>query len=182
MESTTITPVAGRAVDAPTLAEALRRTAANHPDIVAIRTPDDSVSLTWAALLGRVDALAGGLAKLGVRRGDTVALMLGNRPEFNIADLAVVTLGATPFSIYTTYPPEEIEYVCRDAGAPVAIVEQAFLGAFLEARKNLSELAHVIVVDGDGSAETLTLGRWRDPIPALTVPPSKRSHPTMSSR
>src|ERR1022692_2686649 len=104
MHSTTIAAAAGPAVDAPTLTQALRRTAANHPGIVAVRTPDDSISLTWAELLARVDALAGGLQKLGVRRGDTVAIMLGNRPEFHIADLAAVTIGATPFSIYNTYP------------------------------------------------------------------------------
>jgi long-subunit acyl-CoA synthetase (AMP-forming) len=157
MESSTITPVSGRAVDAPTLSEALRRTAANHPEIVAVRTLDDSISLTWAQLLGRVDALAGGLAKLGVRRGDTVGLMLGNRPEFHIADLAAVTLGATPFSIYTTYPPEEIEYLIGDAAARVALVEQAFLDVFLEARKRLPGLEHVIVVDGVAPPGTLPL-------------------------
>jgi long-chain acyl-CoA synthetase len=149
MESSTITPSAGRAVDAPTLTEALRRTAANHPEIVAVRTADDSVSLTWAELLTRVDALAGGLAGLGVKRGDTVALMLGNRPEFHIADLATVTIGATPFSIYTTYPAAEIQYLMNDAAARVMIVEQAFLPVVLKARKELPGLEHLIVVDGD---------------------------------
>jgi len=157
MESSTITPAVGRAVDAPTLTEALRRTAANNPDIVAVRWPDDSVSLTWAQLLERVDALAGGLARLGVRRGDTVAIMLGNRPEFHIADLAAVTIGATPFSIYTTYPAEEIEYLINDAGAKVAIVEQAFLGVIGEARKQLPQLEHVIVVDGEPPEGTIAL-------------------------
>src|SRR4030081_2555743 len=132
MESSTITPAAGRAVDAPTLREARRRTAANHPDIVAVRWPDDSASLTWAQLLERVDAVAGGLAKLGVSRGDTVAIMLANRPEFHIVDLAAVTVGATPFSIYTTYPAEEIAYLITDASAKVAIVEQAFMPVVLE--------------------------------------------------
>ena len=96
--------------------------------------PDDSVSLTWSQLLARVDAIAGGLAKLGVKRGDCVAIMLGNRPEFHLVDLAAVTLGATPFSIYVTYPPHEIQFLCSDAGAKVAIVEQAFLPAVLKAR------------------------------------------------
>jgi long-subunit acyl-CoA synthetase (AMP-forming) len=157
METSTITPAAGRAVDAPTLTEALRRTAANNPDIVAVRWPDDSVSLTWAQLLERVDALAGGLAKLGVRRGDTVAIMLANRPEFHIADLAAVTIGATPFSIYTTYPAEEIEYLINDAGAKVAIVEQAFLGVIGQAREQLPQLEHVIVVDGEPPEGTVAL-------------------------
>jgi long-subunit acyl-CoA synthetase (AMP-forming) len=158
MESSTITATDAKAVDAPTLTEALRRTAANHPEIVAVRMPDDSVSLTWAELLGRVDALAGGLAKLGVTRGDTVAIMLANRPEFHIADLAVVTLGATPFSIYTTYPPEEIRYLIEDSGSGVAVVEQAFLPVMLEARKDLPGLEHVIVVDGEAPTGTVALG------------------------
>jgi long-subunit acyl-CoA synthetase (AMP-forming) len=157
MESSTITPTAGRAVDAPTLTEAFRRTAANNPDIVAVRWPDDSVSLTWSQLLERVDAVAGGLAKLGVNRGDTVAIMLNNRPEFHIADLASVTIGATPFSIYTTYPAEEIRYLMTDAGARLAIVEQAYLPVMLEARKELPNLEHVIVVDGDAPAGTMAL-------------------------
>ncbi len=157
MESSTITPESGRAVDAPTLNEALRRTAANHPEVVAVRTADDSVSLTWPQLLSRVDALAGGLAKLGVKRGDTVAIMLGNRPEFPVADLAVVTLGATPFSIYTTYPAEEIEYLITDAATRVALVEQAFLPVMLEARKGLPGLEHVIVIDGEAPEGTIPL-------------------------
>jgi long-subunit acyl-CoA synthetase (AMP-forming) len=155
--STIKTASRGRAVDAPTLAEAFRRTAANHPEIVAVRTADDSVSLTWSELLTRVEAVAGGLAELGVARGDTVAIMLGNRPEFHIADLAAVTLGATPFSIYTTYPANEIEYLISDAATRVAIVEQAFLETFLEARKSLPSVEHVIVVDGEAPGGTLAL-------------------------
>jgi long-subunit acyl-CoA synthetase (AMP-forming) len=157
MESSTISPAVGRAVDAPTVGEALRRTAAHHPEIVAVRTVDDSVSLTWSELLGRVDDVAGGLAKLGVGHGDAVAIMLGNRPEFHIVDLAAVMLGATPFSIYLTYPPEDISYLVQDAGAKVAIVEQAYLTPLLEARRELPELAHVIVVDGDAPQGTISL-------------------------
>jgi long-chain acyl-CoA synthetase len=174
MESSTIAPEAGRAVDAPTLSEALRRTAANHPEIVAVRTADDSVSLTWPQLLARVDALAGGLAKLGVERGDTVAIMLGNRPEFHVADLAAVTLGATPFSIYTTYPAEEIEYLVTDADARLIIVEQAFLPVVLEARQKLPGLEHVIVVDGDAPEGTLPLADVEGSNPAFdpaSLPP-----------
>ncbi len=157
MESSVISPAVGRAVDAPTVSEALRRTAANHPDIVAVRTVDDSVSLTWSELLRRVDDVAGGLAKLGIAHGDTVAIMLGNRPEFHIVDLAAATLGATPFSIYLTYPPEEIRYLIEDAGATVAIVEQAYLEPLLKARRDLPNLTHVIVVDGTAPEATIPL-------------------------
>jgi long-subunit acyl-CoA synthetase (AMP-forming) len=157
MESSTIAPAAGRAVDAPTVTEAFRRTAANHPEIVAVRTPDDSVSLTWSQLLRRVEDVAGGLAKLGVGRGDTVAIMLGNRPEFHIVDLATAMLGATPFSIYLTYPPAEIQYLIRDAAAKVAVVEQAYARPLLEACEDLPGLEHVIMVDGDAPENTVSL-------------------------
>jgi long-chain acyl-CoA synthetase len=142
-----------------TLAEAFRRTADLHPDRVAVRTKDDEVSLTWSELRERVDALAGGLARLGVKRGDTVALMLLNRPEFHIADLAVMTLGATPFSIYQQFTPDQIAYIVGDAGAKVAIVEAAFLETFGAARPQLPALETVIVVEGGAGPDTTD---WSD--------------------
>ncbi|HEY4277899.1 MAG TPA: long-chain fatty acid--CoA ligase [Conexibacter sp.] len=167
MESSTITTAVPDAVDATTLGEALRRTAAAHPDLTAVRTLDGEVSLTWAQLRERVDALARGLAGLGVTRGDTVALMLSNRPEFHVADLAAVMLGATPFSVYLTSSPEQIRYVVADAGARVAIVEQAFLPRFMDAARGtggagaagLAQLEHVIALDSEPvpGGETLAL-------------------------
>jgi long-chain acyl-CoA synthetase len=145
-ETTTAAP--RRALGARTMTEAFRMTVEDHPDRVAIRTKDDEVSLTWAQLRDRVDALAGGLAKLGLGRGDTVALMLGNRPEFHIADLAAMTLGATPFSIYQTFTPGQIAHVVGDAGARVAIVEQAHLERFQAAREELPDVRTVVVADG----------------------------------
>ncbi len=169
MESSTIAASVGRSADAPTMTEALRRTAANNPDVVAVRTPDDTVSLTWSELLERVDALAGGLAKLGVGRGDTVAIMLGNRPEFHIVDLAAAMLGATPFSIYVTYPAEEIRYLCTDAATKVAFVEQAYLPVMLEVRNDLPELEHLILVDGDAQPGILSLADVEGSNPAFDV-------------
>ena len=167
--STTVAPAQDRAVDAPTVTEALRRTAASHPEIVAVRTSDDSVALTWSELLARVDAFAGGLAKLGVCRGDTVAIMLSNRPEFHLVDLAAAMLGATPFSIYTTYPADEIRYLISDAGAKVVIVEQAFLAPVLEVQRALPQLEHVIVVDGDPPSEALSLAEVEGSNPEFDV-------------
>ncbi|HET8758789.1 MAG TPA: AMP-dependent synthetase/ligase [Solirubrobacteraceae bacterium] len=136
---------ASRATTAETLAAAFRITAADHADRVAVRTKDDEMSLTWGGLRERVDALAGGLHDLGVRRGDTVALMMGNRPEFHIADLAVMTLGATPFSIYQTFSPEQIAYVVEDSGTRVALIEAQYADAF-------PDLEHVLVLE-DGWPE-----------------------------
>ena len=148
-----------RALGAKTMAEAFRLTVEDHADRVAVRTKDDEVSLTWAQLRDRVDALAGGLAKLGVRRGDTVALMLGNRPEFHIADLAVMTLGATPFSIYPTFTAGQIAFIVGDAEAKLAIVEEQFVERFQEARGDLPALETVVVVEGARGGGTIA---WED--------------------
>ncbi len=156
------------ASEASTVAEAFRRTVAATPDRVAVRTLDDAVSLTWAALAQRVDAVAGGLAKLGVRRGDTVALLIGNRPEFHLVDLAVTTIGATPFSIYQTLPPEQIAYVVRDAGARLAIAETALLPNLLAARRELPGLERVVVI-GAGETGTIPLGEVEGSNPGFDV-------------
>jgi long-subunit acyl-CoA synthetase (AMP-forming) len=158
-ESTAEVAGASRAAQAATIAEAFRITAADHPDRIAMRTKDDEVSLTWSQLRDRVDALAGGLARLGVGRGDTVALMLANRPEFAVADLAVVTLGATPYSIYATSSPDQIAYTVEDAGSRVAIVEEAFTGPFSAAAAQLPRLETVIVLEGARGEATIA---WAD--------------------
>ena len=162
--------VASRATTATTLAEAFRITASDHPDRVAVRTKDDEVSLTWSELRDRVDALAGGLAELGVKRGDRVALMLANRPEFHIADLAVMTLGATPFSIYGTFSPEQIAFVIGDAGARVALIESAFADAFRAADTDVEHL--LVLEDGWPSVEGFDAEpHWRavDPEDVVTL-------------
>ena len=137
-----------RAIDASTIAEAFRITASQRPDQVFLRTKEDEVSLTFSQARERIDAIAGGLAGLGAGPGQTVALLIGNRPEFALADLAITMTGATPFSIYMQYTPEQIAFVVSDAGARVLICEQQFLGGVLEARKELPDLEHVIVIDG----------------------------------
>jgi long-chain acyl-CoA synthetase len=145
----------GREVTAANAIEAFEATVERVGDEVAIRTLDDSYSITWVELRERVHAIAGGLAGLGVVKSDTVAILLNNRPEFIPADLAAVALGAVPFSIYQTSSVEQIEYLISDSGATVAIVEQAFVERLDRARENLPQLEHVIVVDGDGGTTTL---------------------------
>ena len=145
------------AADASTVAEAFRITAAERAAEVAIRTKEDAFTITWGELRERVDALAGGLAKLGAGRGDTVALMLSNRPEFHLCDLAAMMLGATPFSIYNTYSPEQIRYLLTDAEAKLLICEQQYLPQVLEAREGVPGLEHVIVIDGEAPQGTLAL-------------------------
>ncbi|MCW3012785.1 MAG: long-chain fatty acid--CoA ligase, partial [Solirubrobacterales bacterium] len=166
MESSITAP---RAIDAPSIAEAFRITVRLSPDQIFLRTKEDEVSLTFAQTLERVDALAGGLDGLGVRKGDAVALLIGNRPEFAIADLAVTMTGATPFSIYMQYTPEQIRFVVSDAGAKVLVCEQQFLPGVLAARAELPELEHVIVVDGEAPEGVLALSEVEGANPDFDV-------------
>jgi long-chain acyl-CoA synthetase len=145
------------------LVEAFYASVERLGDETAITDEARGVELSWNELRDRVHAIAGGLAKLGVVKGDTVAIMLNNRHEFIPCDLAVVALGGVPFSIYQTAAPEQIAYVVSDAKSKVAIVEKAFLERFQEARKELPELEHLIVVDGDGGDHTLDEVAKMDP-------------------
>jgi long-chain acyl-CoA synthetase len=146
----------GRELMARNLVKAFDATVERLADDVAIRTADDSVTMTWDELRARVRAIAGGLASLGVSKGDTVALMLNNRPEFIPVDLAAVALGAVPFSIYQTAAPEQIEYVISDAGARVIVTESMFLDQIDRVKGSLPELEHVLVVDREGGTNTLS--------------------------
>jgi long-subunit acyl-CoA synthetase (AMP-forming) len=141
-------PVADRAMGAATLCEAFQITAASCPHRVALRTPGDAFVLTWKQYAERVRRTAAGLAALGVRRGDTVALMLTNRPEFHWVDLAVMHLGATSFGVYNTFAQEQVEHVLRDAECAVAITEQAFADTLGQASRACPRLRHIVLVDG----------------------------------
>ena len=127
-----------------TLPQAFQQTAALKADSVAIRTVGDRTVLTWATYADRVRKIATGLAALGVERGHTVGLMLRNRPEFHLADTAVMHLGAIPFSIYNTSAPDQIRYLFTNAGNRIVFTEQDFLPAIKAAGADLTE---VIVVD-----------------------------------
>ena len=145
------------AAGATTIAEAFRITAAERAGEVAIRTKEDAFTITWGELRDRVDALAAGLYELGLRRGDTLALLIGNRPEFHLCDLAGMMVGAAPFSIYSTYTAEQITYLMQDAEAKILICEHQYLDRVLQARESLPKLEHVIVIDGEAPEGILSL-------------------------
>jgi long-subunit acyl-CoA synthetase (AMP-forming) len=152
----------GRDLYAQNLAKAFHQTVDRIGDDNAIVSPDGT-EITWNELRDRVARIAGGLAKLGVGKGDTVAMMMNNRAEFFACDLAIVSLGGVPFSIYQTSSPEQIQYIVSDAGARVAIVETMFLDVFSKARADLPNIETVVVIDGEGGDTTLAELEEADP-------------------
>jgi long-chain acyl-CoA synthetase len=125
--------------------------AARNNDVEVIRWKDaDGAWQSWtmAQLSETTARLVTGLEGLGVGKGDTVVIMLKNRPEFHAIDLAALFLGATPVSIYNSSAPEQIEYLVNDCKAKVAIVENdAFLERFLKVRSALPTLEHIVLLE-----------------------------------
>src|SRR6185503_18667709 len=122
------------ALGASTLCEAFQMTASERESQVALRTPGGGTEITFGEYAERVRRIAAGLAGLGVQRGDTVAIMLVNRPEFHLVDTAALHLGATPFSVYNTSTAEQIEYLFGNAHNSVVVTERAFLPVLQEVR------------------------------------------------
>ena len=138
------------AIQARTLCEAFQITAAARAGQVALRTRDDSVSITYGEAADRIRRYAAGLAGLGVGRADTIALMLINRPEFNLLDAAATHLGATPFSIYNTSAPEQMTYLFGDAGNRVVITERQFLDRVRAVRDaGQTAIEHIVLIDAE---------------------------------
>src|ERR1700729_3315326 len=101
------------------LARSLDRNADRTPDEDAVIFRD--TRLTHRQLLGRVNALAAAFRAAGVGRGDIVALLMGNRPEFLESALAVNRVGAAFLPLNVGLRQAELEYITRDHGAGALI-------------------------------------------------------------
>lgn len=128
-----------------TLCEAFQRTTSIDPEAVALRTPGGAQTLTWRELAEQVRKVAAGLAGLGVRRGDTVSLMMANRIEFYPFEIGAQHLGATSFSVYNTLPAEQLTYLFDNAGTKVAICEEQYVDRI---RASGAPIEHIVCIDG----------------------------------
>ena len=98
----------------------------------------------------RVRAIALGLAALGVRKGDRVALLSENRPEWSIVDLAILSLGAVNVPIYTTQAVEQVRYILEDSNARVLFVSNKRI--YRHARAGIEpveQLEQIVFFDGE---------------------------------
>ncbi len=139
------------------MCEAFQLTAEEWAESPALRFKDSDFEASWADYAEAVRKRAAGLAKLGVKRGDTVGFMLVNRPALHLTDAAAMHLGATCFSVYNTSSPEQVEYLVRDAENRVIVTEQAFLETVLAAREAVETLEHVVMIDGEAPAGTISV-------------------------
>jgi 2-furoate---CoA ligase len=114
-----------------TLAGLLDRAALRRPDAEAV--VDGDRRLTYAALDARATAVARGLARLSVGKGDRVLLALKNRLEHVVVYWALQKLGGVPTPVNFRLPAGEMRYVLEDSGAALALFESATAPAVLEA-------------------------------------------------
>ena len=107
-------------------------------------------SINAETFVERVRDVAMGLAAFGIRRGDRVALISENRPEWSIADMAILSLGAVNVPIYTTQAIDQIRYILTDSGARVLFISGSRL--YKHARKAIERLGFlekIIFFDSD---------------------------------
>ncbi|RJO74111.1 long-chain fatty acid--CoA ligase [Nocardia panacis] len=145
-----------------TVTEAFQETARLRPDQVALRTVGGTQQITWREYGARVEKLAAGLAALGVGPGDTVGIMLTNRPEFNLIDTAALHLAAVPFSVYNTSSPEQIAHLFTNAANRVVVTEQRFLDIVRDAGVTVE---HTVVVDGPAEGAHTLADLEANPLP-----------------
>jgi len=126
------------------LPDIVRRAAEAHPDHPAVIFHGRVT--TYADLDRLVDRTAAALNDLGIGKGDRVAILLGNIPEFVYAFHGTLRLGAVATPINAMLTPEELGYVLADAEAQAIIVAIDLVPAVLAVRDRLGSLDHILVV------------------------------------
>ncbi|HLZ02170.1 MAG TPA: class I adenylate-forming enzyme family protein [Bradyrhizobium sp.] len=104
--------------------------------------------LTWREAMRQAQQIAAGLVKLGLERGDRVAILLGNRIEFPLILFAAAHAGLVTVLLGTRQQKPEIAYVLTDCGAKLLIHEASLAGRVPDA-KDVPDLKHRIAVDDD---------------------------------
>jgi long-chain acyl-CoA synthetase len=104
-------------------------------------------AITYRETALKVHALASGLVATGVEKGDRIALISENRPEWAIADLAIMHIGAINVAMFPTLPAGQVQYIIADSEARIIIVSDVKqLRKALEVKKTLPDL-HIVTMD-----------------------------------
>jgi long-chain acyl-CoA synthetase len=124
---------------------------------------DHFVDVTVAEFMDRVRDLAKGLIGAGVQTGDRVALMSRSRIEWLLVDYAILAAGAVTVPIYETSSAEQVQWILRDSGAAVIVVETTEMAALLSCvAPNVTLRNPAIVIDEGGLDELTHVGAGVD--------------------
>ncbi len=142
------------------LVQVVRAHGTAHPQQPCLRFHRDGrwQDIAWGEFLARVEAIAGGLAALGVAPGDRVAILSGNRPEWALADLGSLAASAVVATVYPTLTPEETAFIVGHSGARVIFVEDSSqLEKLRLIRNRLPQLRHVVLLEGQPTSDAHSL-------------------------
>jgi long-chain acyl-CoA synthetase len=120
--------------------------------------------LSWEEASRQVSDLAKGLRVLGLQRGDRAVLVAENRPEWIVADLAIMAAGGITVPAYTTHTVEDYRHVLTNCGAKLVIVSTSFLaGRVLPAAAQAPSVTKAIVIEQhpEGQASRVELRSWQ---------------------
>ena len=121
----------------------------NKEDAFNYREDGKWLNIPAASFVERVKSVALGLASLGIRPGDRIALLSENRPEWSIADLAILSLGAINVPIYTTQALEQVDYILSDSGARAIFISNRRLYKHIKPVLDKRPLEHLIFFEED---------------------------------
>src|SRR5687767_12532158 len=121
----------------------------NKSDALNYRSDGKWLNLAAETFVERVKNCALGLASLGIRPGDRIALLSENRPEWSIVDMAILSLGAINVPIYTTQAIEQIDYILTDSGAKAIFISNRRLYKHAQPALSNRQLEHLIFFDSE---------------------------------
>ena len=151
---------------AQTIIDRFHERVRQHPDKVALRykSGGEWKDITWRDYGAEVRRAGKALLALGLKNGDKMALLSGNRPAWHVADIGCMSIGAATAPIYITNSPEQVRHVIEDSDSKVAVVENTDqLAKVLKVREELPALEKVIVIEGyQGDADKDFAMTWED--------------------
>jgi len=154
--------------DPPTAVELWKRRVAASPDAVAFRYHDKDAwqGMTFREADGIAREIAAGLVARGVVPGDRVCIVSQTRLEWVLCDLAIMLAGGIAVPIYASNTAEQCEFIVRDAGAKVVMVEDAAQrDKLVGLRDKLFTVAHIIQLTGEPQ-----IGLTPPPVAGATAP------------
>lgn len=133
------------------LCSALENAASGQPESTALIFRDEKIS--YSELCASVERCAAGLARMGVKHGDSFCLMMRNAPEFVIFSYALARLGAAAVPVNFLLKTGEVRYILSHSGAVGAITQPQFLPTVREASRGLPDFRHTVCCGGCDDSE-----------------------------
>ncbi|HXY09063.1 MAG TPA: long-chain fatty acid--CoA ligase [Terriglobales bacterium] len=128
------------------------------------------VSISANELYRNVVGVSRALLKCGIRKGDRVAILSENRPEWTIADFACLLTGAVVVPIYTTLTPEQVAYILRDAGARTIFLSSEKQLEKVSSVREQTPLKEIAVMDTVNNAPAFSMQEWMQEGPSESDP------------